>query len=141
MIIIELFAERVYITEIYVDLPFDITVIPQYYTIHCVVTGSYVATVMYYYDNTQVTESYCNDHGCSFRNKTLHNSNFTYDLSVKWKIEEYGDHYHKCNAQDGQIIREAIVKVTGKYSHNKYRFDLWCFFLSSYFISLYSYTG
>ena len=99
-----------YITEIYADLPSDITVIPQYYTIHCIVIGSYAANVTHYYDNTKLNESYCN---CSFKNETLHTNNFTYDLSVKWKIEEYGDHYHKCNAQDGQIMRDATIRVTG----------------------------
>ena len=102
-----------YITEIYVDLPSNITVIPQYYTIHCIVIGSYVANVTHYYDNTQITESYCNEHGCSFKNETLHANNFTYDLSVKWKIGEYGDHYHKCDAQHGKTTRDATIRVTG----------------------------
>ena len=123
-------SERVYITDVYVDLPSDITVIPQNYTVHCIVTGSLDgATIKQYAANTEVklTQSHCNNqqhdgYSCSMDN-TLITTSYTYPttrdytVTVEWKGENVssgafrqsvhdGDHMHHCTAASGVIYPE-----------------------------------
>ena len=131
-----------YITEIYVDLPFDITVIPQYYTIHCIVTGQENPIVTHYYDSNpdfDFTNSSCDNqlgYDCTVNSELLYSIlNYTYDktLTVEWEAEKIssgafvstndnGDHVHVCNAQDEENKRTVkdYLRVTGKLNINYY---------------------
>ena len=120
-------TERVYITDVYVDLPSDITAIPQYYTVHCIVTGSLDdATIKHYYDDDsdiELTQSYCTDthdgYSCSVYNESI-TTNYTnsvtgdYTVTVEWKgktiangafrqSQHDGDHVHVCTAASGAV--------------------------------------
>ena len=78
-------VERVYITDVYVDLPPDITAIPQYYTVHCIVTGSLSsASINHYYNDisdTELTQSYCSSthegYSCTVGSESI-TTNYTY---------------------------------------------------------------
>ena len=128
-----------YITDIYVDLPFDITVIPQYYTIHCIVTGRENPNVTHYYDSNpdiELTTSYCNNqlgYNCTVNSELLYTINYTYDetLIIEWEAEkisggaaftqssQYGDHRHRCfteyiTSTDKRVPRNAYLITSGE---------------------------
>ena len=128
-----------YITDIYVDLPFDITVIPQYYTIHCIVTGQENPNVTRYYADIEFTNSSCDNqlgYDCTVNSELLYSIlNYTYDktLTIEWEAEKIssgafvssnydGDHVHVCNAQDEENKRTVKdnLTVTGKLTINYY---------------------
>ncbi len=119
--------ERVYITDVYADVPSDITAIPQYYTVHCIVTGRlYDAIIKHYYDDDsdiELTQSYCTDthdgYSCSVDSQSII-TNYTYTdtsdytVTVEWEgktisngafrqSQHDGDHVHVCTAASGAI--------------------------------------
>ena len=122
-----------YITDIYVDLPFDITVVPQYYTIHCIVTGQKNPNLTHYYDSNpdiELTTSYCDNqlgYNCIVNSELLYTINYTYDktLTIEWEAEkissgaaftqtsQYGDHMHRC-------FTEYITSTNNRVSRNAY---------------------
>ena len=129
--------ERVYITDVYVDLPSDITAIPQYYTVHCIVTGRLdYATIKHYYDDDsdiELTQSYCTDthdgYSCTVDSQSI-TTNYTYSdtgdytVTVEWEgktisnglfrqSQHDGDHVHVCTAASG-----AIGPIIGKYMNH-----------------------
>ena len=129
--------ERVYITDVYVDLPSDITAIPQYYTVHCIVTGSLDdATIKHYYDDDsdiELTQSYCTDgYSCSVDSQSI-TTNYTYSdtsnytVTVEWEgktisngafrqSQHDGDHVHVCTAASGAIGPILSGKIlSGRY--------------------------
>ena len=120
-------TERIYITDLYVDLPSDITVIPQSYTVNCIVTGdfiqqSYTITFKHYYNDdsdTELNQSYCDTqhdgYSCSL-DSTIITTNYTYSnttdytVTVEWEAKNIssgvftqsahdGDHIHYCEAR------------------------------------------
>ena len=141
IIILYTTAERVYITDVYVDLPSDITVIPQTYTVHCIVTGSLDdATIKHYYkDNDSDIPLTCTDthdgYSCSIEDQSI-TTNYTYSdtsnyaVTVEWEgmtisngafrqSVHNGDHIHVCTAASG-AIQPMIgggndILLTGRY--------------------------
>ena len=128
--------ERVYITDMYVDLPSDITVIPQYYTVHCIVTGSLddaTTSIKHYYDDNsdiELTQSYCTDthdgYSCSVNSQSIttkytYSDTADYTVTVEWEgktisngsfrqSQHDGDHEHVCTAASG-----AVGPLVGDY--------------------------
>ena len=124
----------------YVDLPSDITAIPQYYTVHCIVTGSLDdATIKHYYDDDsdiELTQSYCTDthdgYSCSVDSQSI-TTNYTYSdtgdytVTVEWEgktisngsfrqSQHDGDHVYVCTAANGAIKPILSGKILpGRY--------------------------
>ena len=123
------YLERIYITKFYVDLPSDITVLPQTYTVHCIVTGGVdeEAIIKLYYDDspadTELTQSTCtnnNDgYNCAVNNTSIKPNNTypstkDYEIIIEWDAKEIsngifrqsqhdGDHRFLCTAAFGAI--------------------------------------
>ena len=127
----------------YVDLPSDITAIPQYYTVHCIVTGSLddaTTSIKHYYDDNsdiELTQSYCTDthdgYSCSVHNQSI-TTNYTYSdtgdytVTVEWEgktisngafrqSQHDGDHVHVCTAASGNAIKPIL---SGKILPGRY---------------------
>ena len=136
------YLERVYITDVYVDLPPDVTAIPQYYTVHCIVTGSLSsATIKHYYNtDNELTQSYCSSahegYSCTVESESI-TTNYTYPttgdytVTVEWEGMDIssgvfsqsvldGDHEHICTAASGAVgptvkgLKGRIKSVTVK---------------------------
>ena len=117
---------NIFIIDITVELPSDVTAIPQQYKVNCIIAGKHVLKLNFYYDDTNLT-GICNGQGNGFSCTTMIESNptkhgLTSDitptplrhglLTVTWEAEEIssgvfrqnnnnGDHRMKCYAERG----------------------------------------
>ena len=152
-----MYVASIYIIDSWFDPPSDITVLPQSYTVHCVIAGGVqeLDEFHYYYvDTTDVnlTSTYCslqNTYNCSLATDNTVTSDMTPDdvidktITVTWEAEEIssgafrqdnGDHMIKCNASRKGIPRQSIITVKGKY--NIITVIILFYFYSSIIISL-----
>ena len=133
------------IASITVDLPPDITVLPQTYTLHAIKIGDpnndYLNSAKWYYEygsnSIVITAGVCSGqsgYSCSIGNGVLlHQSNGSYDytLTVTWNGESItsgilsqsnnnGDHEFRFYLHFGlsiyaPVMRNRYISVTGKY--------------------------
>ena len=117
------------------DLPLDITILPQVYTVHCIQNsglGASPSTVeLYYYSehNGEISSQYCsNEHfgyQCSVTTNntvTAYSNTLDVSLRVEWEAEEItngtfsqsehdGDHIHLCTCYNN---RRSAITVHGR---------------------------
>ena len=124
----------IFIIDITVESPLDVTAIPQLYKVNCIITGKDVDKLNFYYDDTDLT-GICNTQGNGFSCTTMLENNPTKHelksdltpsplrqglLTVTWEAEEIssgvfrqdnnnGDHRIKCYAE------RQLAKRTSKY--------------------------
>ena len=106
------------------------TVVPQQYTLQCIVSGLEQNFGWYYINKNNRFNSVSPHFGysCSIENQTLYSNNNTIvrNLTVTWYAEEIssgifsqstynGDHIHLCYESVGEIRRHHYLTVTGKY--------------------------
>ena len=126
----------IYIIENTFDPPFDITAIPQSYTVHCVIVGGELTEFHYYYqDNSDIdlTSSYCSSqtgYDCSLATDNTVTTDVSPDdvrdktITVTWEAEEIssgafrqnnnnGDHVIQCYAIRNDITRTSTVTIEG----------------------------
>ena len=133
IVISYLLLVNILIIDITVELPLDVTAIPQQYKINCIIAGKDVNKLNFYYDDTDLTGIY-NGMGNGFSCTTMTENGLTSDitpsrlrrdfLNVTWEAEEIssgvfrqdnnnGDHRIKCYAERGNAKRTSeyiIVK-------------------------------
>ena len=141
------YTERVYIIDHYVVLPSDITVIPQYYTVHCIVTGSLdEATIKQYYDEnsefvlgehsqhtisgTELTQSYCNSqhdgYSCTVNSESI-TTDYTYDdtsdytVTIEWEASVISNGPFRQSAYNGDHIHLCTAANGAIEPHDKGR--------------------
>ena len=125
-----------YIIENAFDPPFDITAIPQSYTVHCVIVGGELDEFHYYYQDSSdidLTSAYCSSqtgYDCSLATDNTVTTDVSPDdvrdetITVTWEAEEIssgafrqdnnnGDHVIECNARRGGATRTSIVTIEG----------------------------
>ena len=127
---------NIYIIDSWFDPPSDITVLPQSYTVHCIIAGGELTEFHYYYvdtTDTELTSTYCSSqksYNCSLATDSTVTSDMTPDdvvdktITVTWEAEEIssgafrqdnGDHVIKCNARKRNTSRESIITMKGEY--------------------------
>ena len=129
--IITIFVEFAQISSFYVDLPTDMTVYPQEYTLHCVKTGYHRYNLKVNIGNTALA-SYtgCDDTGMNSLctdSKLLHSSNHTIEhtITVSWDGQTItsesfsqpftGDQDYQCVVEvTNEPIRRLDVTIQGK---------------------------
>ena len=127
---------NIYITENTFDPPSDITVIPQSYTVHCVIIGGELHEFYYYYqDNSDIdlTSTYCSsqtDYDCSLATDNTVTTDVSPDnvidktITVTWEAKgissgafrqsnNNGDHVIECYARRGDTTRTSTVTIEG----------------------------
>ena len=143
LIFLDIFTDRMYISEIYVDLPSNVSIIPQSYTIHCVVmVGEFFLfffnsfDLKHFYEGNpdiQLNASYCDSqsgYNCVVNSQPRYGGNYYYydeTLTVEWEAKNIssgafvntaftgtGDHVHRCTAIDEEVNRNAYLTVAGK---------------------------
>ena len=121
------------IESITVDLPSDITVLPQTYTLHAIKVGLsnhyHLRSANWYYESvnpsTELCSGYRYNYNCSIGNGTaINNGNGTYDytLTVIWNGENItsgvlsnnGNHVYRFYLFFGSVMRNHYTTVTGK---------------------------
>ena len=124
------------IEDITVDLPSNITVLPQNYTLHAIKIGAsdqvYLHDANWYYESgitsTQVCRGYIYYYSCSIGNgEDIDYSNGRYDftLTVTWNGEiitsgalsqsnNNGDHVYRFYLRVGDVIRNHHHIITGE---------------------------
>ena len=106
------------------------TVVPQQYTLQCILSGL-EQNFGWYYISTSNRLNCASTHfgySCSIENQTLYSINNTIvrNLTVTWYAEEIssgifsqstnnGDHRHLCYERVSEIHRHRYLTVTGKY--------------------------
>ena len=106
------------------------TVVPQQYTLQCILSGL-EKNFGWYYINTNNKFNCVSTHfgySCSIENQTLYSNNNTivHNLTVTWYAEEInsgifsqsnnnGDHTHLCYQNVDEIYRHRYLIVTGKF--------------------------
>ena len=142
----------IFIIDITVELPLDVTAIPQQYKINCIIAGKNV-TKLNFYDDTDMTDIICNGHGNGFSCTTMVENDPTKNglpsditpnklrhglLNVTWEAEEIssgvfrqdnnnGDHRIKCYAERKNAKRTSeyvIVKGNPSINRHYYTFIL-----------------
>ena len=127
---------NIYIIDSWFDPPSNITVLPQSYTVHCIIAGGELTEFHYYYVDTtdiDLTSTYCSSqtgYNCSLATDYTVTSDMTPDdvvdqtITVTWEAEEIssgafrqdnGDHVIKCNARKRNTSRESIITMKGEY--------------------------
>ena len=121
-----------------VELPSDITDIPQTYKVNCIIAGTNVDELDFYYGGIELSPTICTGSDAFSCNETLDNDNkerFTSDstpnelkhglLFVIWKAKKinsgafrqnnnYGDHRIRCYAKKGSLERNSdYITVKG----------------------------
>ena len=151
---------NIFIIDITVELPLDVTAIPQQYKINCVIAGKNVYKLNFYYDDTDLNDTLCNVQSNSFSCTTMIENDptkngLTHDdtpnklrqglLTVTWEAEEIssgvfrqdnnnGDHRMKCYAERHVTKRTSeYIIVKGNFLINK---RYYTFIISSIIISL-----
>ena len=133
------FIDSVRIIDNTFDPPSDVTVIPQSYTVHCVIVGASIDDFHYYYQNNSnidLTSAYCSSqtgYDCSLATDNTVTTDVSPDdvidktITVTWEAEEIssgafrqdnnnGDHEIECNARRGGTTRLSTVTVRGIYN-------------------------
>ena len=129
----------IYIIENTFDPPFDITVIPQSYTVHCVIVGGELHEFHYYYKGSSdidLNSTYCSSptgYNCSLATDNTVTTDVSPDgvidktITVTWEAEEIssgafrqnnnnnGDHEIECNARRGGTSRTSTVTIEGTF--------------------------
>ena len=143
---------NIFIIDITVEVPLDVTAIPQQYKINCIIVGKHVIKFNFYYDDSDLT-GICNSQGNGFSCTAIikHDptkNGLTYDntpnklrqglLTVTWEAKEIssgvfrqdnnnGDHRIKCYAERANVKRTSeyiIVKGNSLISIPYYTFIL-----------------
>ena len=144
---------NIFIIDITVELPSDVTAIPQQYKVNCIIAGKNVLKLNFYYDDTDLTDI-CNGQGNGFSCTTMIENNPTKNgltsditpnalrhglLTVTWEAEEIssevfrqdnnnGDHRIKCYAERGMNAKRTseyiIVKGNSLINRPYYTFIL-----------------
>ena len=106
------------------------TVVPQQYTLQCILSGLEKYFGWYYINKNNKFNCVSPHFGysCSIENQTLYSINNTIvrNLTITWYAEEInsgifsqstnnGDHTHLCYERVSEINRHRYVTVTGKY--------------------------
>ena len=109
------------------------TVVPQQYTVQCILSGIKRHFRWYYVYNSQSIEFDCSlstiGYSCINESHTIYNNNNTISrtINMTWNAEEInsgifsqsnnnGDHKYRCYEKvDSDIIRNRYLTVTGKY--------------------------
>ena len=134
IVISYLLLVNIFIIDITVELPLDVTAIPQQYKINCNIAGKSVHKFNFYYDDTDLT-SICNGQGNGFSCTTITKNGLKSDLTpsllrrnlltVTWEAENIssgnnGDHKIKCYAERNNFKRTSkYIIVKGNSSINK----------------------
>ena len=147
IVIIYLLLVSIFIIDITVELPLDVTTIPQQYKVNYIITGKNVLKFNCYYDDTDLTDI-CNGTGNGFsctimiENENELVSDITQKplrrglLTVTWEAEEIssgvfrqdnnnGDHRIKCYAERVNAKRTSdyiIVKGNSLINRHYYTF-------------------
>ena len=118
---------RVQIANFSVELPSDITTLPQQFTLHCITTGDGIYNVSFNYTNqpTNIINIQCPS-DCTNHRQLLHSSNTTYDnnITLTWDTETItnetsfsqssnGDQMYKCHVQSYEVNRESTLIIRG----------------------------
>ena len=140
---------NIFIIDVTVELPLDVTAIPQQYKINCIIAGKYVLKLNFYYDDTDLT-GICNSQSNGFSCTTMiENENELVSditpsklrhglLTVTWEAGEIsngifrqdnnnGDHRIRCYAERGNAKRTSeyiIVKGNSLINRHYYTFIL-----------------
>ena len=137
---------NIFIIDITVELPLDVTAIPQQYKVNCVIAGKNVKKLNFYYDDTDLNDTLCNVQSNSFSCTTMIENDPTKNgltsditpnklrhglLTVTWEAQEIssgvfrqennnGDHRIRCYAERGNAKRTSeYTIVKGNLSINK----------------------
>ena len=122
----------IYIIDNKFHPPSDITAVPQYYTVHCVIAGM-PQIFHYYYQNTVLNYHHCSSqtgYYCRRSSNDKATSNLTSGyvtdkiITVTWEAEEIntgafrqdnynGDHVIECHVTKGQATRVSNVTIRG----------------------------
>lgn len=114
---------HVNILEFNVELPLNITVFPQNFTLHCITTGENFDVTYNSYSSYssrsyfKLTRYNCRYYGCdSHVNKTLiHSSNATYDHALTFDVSpnKRGSYKFECNLKWFGSVRNAFITIKG----------------------------
>ena len=137
----------VQIEDISVDLPSDITVLPQTYTLHAVKIGTpnpYIRSANWYYESGNTSTELCT---ISSDNRDVYHCNFGYGMSVDkgngrrdftltitWNEENIasgifnqaksnGDHKYKFYLHVSNVMRNRTITITGRLFKNNVTVD------------------
>ena len=80
IVISYLLLVNIFIIDITVELPLDVTAIPQQYKINCIIAGKNVNKLNFYYDDTDLT-GICNGQGNGFSCTTMTENGLTSDIT------------------------------------------------------------
>jgi hypothetical protein len=108
-----------------VELPSDITTIPQQLTLHCVTIGSNLYSITFNYSSVEIINTQCPSASCN--REVLHSFNATFDntINITWDNETIssesfsqpvlsGDHEYMCNVILFGVKKLAVITVRGK---------------------------
>ena len=124
---------RVQIVDFSVELPSDITTLPQQFTLHCITTGDGYYTISFNHNDqpTNITNIKCPSGNCNNHRQLLHSSNTTYDnnITLTWDTETItnetsfsqssnGDQMYKCHVQSYEVNRESTLILRGNNNHH-----------------------
>ena len=138
----------IFIIDITVESPLDVTAIPQLYKVNCIITGKHIDKLNFYYDDTDLNDTLCNVQSNGFSCTTMIEnenelvSNITQKplrrglLTVTWEAKEIssgvfrqdnhnGDHRIKCYAERQAAKRTSeyiIVKGNSLINRHYYTF-------------------
>ena len=149
IVISYLLLVNIFIIDITVELPLDVTAIPQQYKINCIIAGKDVNKLNFYYDDTDLTDICTAQHNgfnciTMLENENELKSDLTPNklrhglLTVTWEAEEIssgvfrqdnnnGDHRIKCYAERHNVKRTSeyiIVKGNSLINRHYYTFIL-----------------
>ena len=111
------------------------TVVPQQYTVQCILTGIKRHFRWYYVYNSQSIEFDCSSstigYSCINESHIIYNNNNTISrtINMTWNEEEInsgifsqsnnnGDHKYRCYEKVDNVIRNRYLTVTGKYYYS-----------------------
>ena len=111
------------------------TVVPQQYTVQCILSGIKRHFRWYYVYNSQSIEFDCSlstiGYSCINESHTIYNNNNTISrtINITWNAEEInsgifsqsnnnGDHKYRCYENIDNVIRNRYLTVTGKYNYS-----------------------
>ena len=118
------------IEDIIVDLPKDVTVLPQTFTLHAIKYGSndhntHLHSVTWYYESsTELCSGVQSSYSCTIGDGEAvdyGNGRWDYTVNVTWKEENIesqsnkdGDHVFKFYLNFGEVERDRTITITGK---------------------------
>ena len=123
--------DRIYIIDNKFDPPFDVTAIPQDYTVHCTIAGN-PSVSRYRYQNSVLNRGYCSSqtgYDCQRSNNDIKTSDLTPDglryinITITWEAvissgafgqnNNNGDHVVECYADRHSVVRTSTVIIRG----------------------------